>query len=612
MLYTLIGLFVTVTPFILVRLFKNKLNGFFTVLTSLFFVHLCTALITQSIHVFTYDIILSIHTIVLCIALLIYKRNRNSVENGSSLKDELKSNFNIGRLFIQRSWFILIIVFLGLAVLYSIRFNYSGTVDTAFGTKQVSHSSYTYPLYSDEWVGSSLVAYSIESKSLPLVNPLNANSPFINFLMASHAVFAEIILFFGLNSLTQYIYLAVLNSIFLCFSVFVISKLMNVRQSIAIVAALSVLLITNSGNLPGTWFVLPYIASLSLYLSAIVGFLLKNRLVLFGNLIASVLLYPPFIIFVVPFLLGISYDRKINFEKIHFFALRTIILFVVALGLVTLFALQSFTFSEIFSRATSFVFRQSLDNGRVSFDIWNIVPLYIIPFIPIGLYSLYKEKKKYILFPVVAGILFWIYYSLTTMVFLIEPSRIIVITSVLFLISSALGMERLYMYVLNHKALVFNPSTLISMKIILCIFFAFYVFNLPKLGLWHKLPLQAYINNMNYSFIPSPPVTRYLNEDDLRLFSGYTHKFFIAPPWKGLVIGVATENYPLDSKPSTLTNNILGYSVFLQASCDKKKEFIKKYNISLVYSSPVSCEGFLRKIGSSSEGLTLYRVEMSD
>lgn len=621
LLYPLIGLFVTTTPFVLVRLFKNRLNGFFTILTVLSFVHLCTALITQSTHTFSYEFVLSIHSIVLIVALYIYKKNKytpaNTVVDKTKDKTILqpdKTNSEIfimsSKQFMLRNWFVLLMIFLGAWVLYSIRFDYSGIVDTSFGTKQVVHSQYTYPLYSDEWIGSSLVSYSIESKYLPLVNPLNANSPFINFLFVSHSVFAELILILGLNPLTQYTYLAILNTFFLSLAVYVISRLNNVRKIISIIVSLSVLFITNSGNLPSTWFILPYSAALTLYLFSIIGFLLKNRIVLFVNLILSVLLYPPFIVFAIPFLLGTSYGRKVDLEKIRFFIIRSSILFILSLGVITLIALQSFSFSEIFQRAVSFVIRPSLDTGKVSFEIWNIIPLYIIPFIPFGLFFLVKNKKKYLYFPIIVGTLFWIYYSFTTMVFLIEPSRIITVSSVLFLIAGGIGMEYLYTYITTHTKLVSDLFMQTSLKIIVSLFFILYVLNLPRLGLWHKLPMQAKVDNQEYSFIPSPPITRYLQPDDLKLFSGYTHKVFIAPSWKGLVVGVATKNYPLDSKSSTLTNNILNYSTFMQASCENKRDLIKRYKIDLVYSRPIECPNLLKFIGTSEEGLSLYKTEL--
>ena len=112
----------------------------------------------------------------------------------------------------------------------------------------------------------------------------------------------------------------------------------------------------------------------------------------------------------------------------------------------------------------------------------------------------------------------------------------------------------------------------------------------------------------NLTVIPAAPANNYLHPDDLYLFKDIKQKRFIAPPWKGLVIGVATNNYPLETKSSTLTISILKFSEFFSADCKNKTKLADKYKISYVYSGKFDCPDF-KLIGNSREGLYLYRYK---
>lgn len=607
MLATSIGLIVICTPFILVVLFKNRLKAFLIVYTALSALHVLLALTTQALHIFTYSVVLAVHIAIALASLYIFFRNRKT----GSIDDVVKATSDCGKktyAYFTTHWFLILMVFLGFFLMYSVRFNYTGIVDTAVGVKHVVDSSYAYPLYSDEWIGASLVDYSIREKTLPLVNPLDAYTPFINFLVASHSLFSELSLVLQFDPISQYAFLAIINSTLLCLAIFLLLRSMSVGSSIAITASISALLITNSGNLPSLWYILPYTASLTFLVFGMIGYVVKNKVIQYTNLIISMLLYPPMIVFTVPFLLVVFFGDKYTINKKNIYSIIKILgLCICSISLILLFSLHKFSPYEIYSRALSFILRPSLDAGKVSFDIWNIIPIYLFPCVLVGLYVCYKQGKKFLYTPIILGLIMWIGYSYTSHVFLIEPSRAIVITSVLLIIVSGLGIKSLYVFVLRKFGLATDVGFRLGIKIIMCIFFALWILNLPKFGLWHKLPMTVHLDGAKQDLIPAPPVTRYLTNEDIELFGQYTGKRFISLPWKGLVIGVATRNYPLESKPSTLTNRMLRYQTFMNADCGMKEKLAKKHDLDLIYSTPFNCPNAFSVLGKSSEGLILYK-----
>lgn len=630
MLYTTIGIIVCLTPFILICLYKNKAKGFLTIFTTLSVVHVLTALATQSFGIFSYSVVLCVHVVVALYSIYVFIFSSKHTKNVEGSRGIHEDNRFIVVPKMLKQWFVLAIIALGLFLLYFTRFDYTGPVDTAVGLKQVSHSSYTYPQYSDEWIGSGLVSYSIREKALPLVNPLNPEEPFMNFLVAAHSLFAEVILVFNLNPLTQYVYLAILNGVLLAIGVYLILRLLLVRSSFASISALSVLLLTNSGNLPSTWYILPYIASLTFFLFGIASFLIKSRFAYLTSISISLVIYPPIIIFAAPFLLAASYTsyrKKLSLDKVKTVALQIGLIFLVVSGLLVLILSQSFSLLEIYDRTLSFLFRQGLDTGKVLYHFWNVIPVFLIPCICVGLFDVYRPVKinetqnvsktqndqissnqnnRTILITTIIGVVLWIMYGFTNTIFLIEPSRVVVITSMLLIIIAGIGMERMYTELDSYFDL--NSELFLKQlaKICFVVFFLFWIISSPKLGLWHKLSMIVASDYGAYSLLPAPPLSRYLTREDLALFSEYTDKRFISSPWKGLVLGIATENTPLDSKSSTLSNQTLRYKDFMKGDCIYKTIVARRYRVNLVYSTPFSCPKYFFEKGKSSEGFVLY------
>ena len=63
-------------------------------------------------------------------------------------------------------------------------------------------------------------------------------------------------------------------------------------------------------------------------------------------------------------------------------------------------------------------------------------------------------------------------------------------------------------------------------------------------------------------------------------------------------------------KPSTITNQILKYSLFMVSDCEKKRDLAWDYKIDYIYSNQFNCTGF-DFVDRSSEGLYLYEVKFS-
>jgi hypothetical protein len=163
-------------------------------------------------------------------------------------------------------------------------------------------------------------------------------------------------------------------------------------------------------------------------------------------------------------------------------------------------------------------------------------------------------------------------------------------------------------YLLGSAKLKSDSAEVSGIKILLI--FSFLIIAVFNSGTaYQKLVLRVNNGGKITRVNPAPPINRYLNEGDLKAFTGITKKIFIAPPWKGLVIGVATHNYPLESKPSIITNAHLSYSYFINSSCADKIKISQKYkNLEYVYSSKFDCPGF-EYVTEGGEGMGLYKVK---
>lgn len=588
-----LGFCLLVVPFVAIVCFKSLLRGFLTIFILSACFHLLVALVTQSLGVFSYSYTIFAATLWALgwVGVFLYK--------GTPFKISLKLSIPIA------VTFVIVVSFL-----VSIHYFYYGVVDSGITSSNihvVKNSSYTYPFYSDEWSAIALINYSMESGSLPFVNPLNHNIPIINFLAGFHSLVSQIILVLNFDALTQYVWITIANGILTCCFVFLIVRNLGLRLYSAIISSLTLLFVTNSGNLAGIIYFIPYSLSLNFLLASLLGHLLKDRLITTVGLLLSLAIYPPMIVFAVPILVVSWREKNLVKPGDH----KTIWIWgvVVVLFLLTIvYGIKDFTFMDVVKKFFFYLVRES-GEGTVSFKLWYVIPVFFLPFVFIGLFEILRKKVYILVYPVFVGVLYWMSYCLYDKVFLIEYTRIVSITSIFLILVGAFGVHAAIRYLEGEYSYFRAGLPRRILKILIFTFFIFCTFLSSRLNLWHKLVLEVQGKGGGVShYIPSPPVTRYLSDADLNAFRGIRDQVFISPRWKGLVVGVATHNFPLESKSSTITNKILTYNDFINSNCSKKNEYARRYRIDYVYSTSFSCESFTKVIIGDS-GLTLYKVD---
>lgn len=482
--------------------------------------------------------------------------------------------------------------------LSSIHYSYSGTVSTIEGQDVVTNSYYPYPYYSDEWVGVSLTEYSIHNNALPLVNPLDSNKHFANPLMVFYSVVAELFLVFGMNPLTGWAVFALINGLITSILVYKISRALGINAFAASIAMLSVPLITNATNAPGIWFFVPFLGSLSIFLLAILLTLKKE---LWFALIAytlSLMLYPPMVVFILPTILGIILLNKNNRNKILSAGIGVIIL---GAGFISIFLISNYGWIKATQLLTSWVIRHNLDGGIPYLAIWNIVPIPLLALACIGIIISFKKKLYQILFPVCVGLVMWVVYAYVPKTFIVDYSRIVSITAILLMPLIGLGSQIIIKYVSKLHSYI---KICLNIAIVVCV--CIVTLTYPSQNSWSKLTLAFQTSNGIEIIHPSNPINRYIDPTDLSLFANIHEKYFLSPSWKGLVIGVATHNYPLESKSSTIANQIMSYNDFVSGNCFTKNDMASGSQMTYVFAQPFNCPNFL-KIGDSPENLSLYQ-----
>ncbi|MEI8339581.1 MAG: hypothetical protein WCF94_02865 [bacterium] len=551
------------------------------IFTSFVVFHLGLALFTQYLHIFSYSVVLTTCGLVDLICLFFL------------LKKYKKFNFKV-------SWFLLVAIMIVGFELWSVHYSYTGLVATANGNRAVTNSSYSYPIFSDEWVGSALVDYSITNKTLPAVNPLSGNSQFPNLLVPVFSFLAEIFLILNLNPLLDYSIMAIASGLLICLLAYFSLVSFGVSEAGALLAVLAMPLITNGANLPGIWFLMPYLIAMIIYLACLSATTISNKIIFYALGILAVIFYPPLVVFVAPTVLVYLYK---NYSHKHFLYSALTAIGVVLIIILGLLIIDKNLLVKVWMDVLSKITRDNLVGGIPNFNLFYVIPFYILIFSALGLWQAFRNKNYYILKALAVGAVFWTAYMFTNKVLIIDGPRVVVITSILLVMCASYGFD----YLIGLTKLKADSAEVSGIKILMVVFFLIMLAFYPGTA-YQKLVLRVNNSGKITRVNPAPPINRYLNEGDLKAFSGITKQTFVAPPWKGLVVGVATHNYPLDSKPSIITNTWLSYSQFINLPCGQRLVTARNYHLNYVYSEKFTCPGF-EYVTEGGEGMGLYKVK---
>ena len=578
MISLIIGLAFLILQFSFIFKFEDSRKGFFYLSGILFAFYLFSSFILQLFGLFNYPIFFSFN-LFFTVALFFFFRG--------------KYNFK------KIDWiFLLLVVFLFVGF-YQVHYNFDGVVTTlTTGYQSVESFSYSYPYFSDEWANVALSDYSLKSGGLASVNPLWPQDSFLDLEVAFHSFSSGIFLFLGLNPLTDYVKVGLFFSLFNCILFYFLLRSFKVDKIYSGVSTFLFSLILNGANLPGLWYFIPITLGISSFLISLY-FLNENDLK--KSILSSVLIlffYPPLFVFYLPLILFYAYENK-NLKK-NMSKFLGICVFVFLLLLVPIFIHgQSNFISYIWGK----LFYGTFTSGAIPhFSFWRIIPLVSLFFFPFGFYSLYL-KKKWLLAPLVVGVIYWVLYSFVFWRFIIEYERLVYFTSFYVVFISGIGISYLDGSLL--KSFSNYKKYFKIVLIILFVLLAFNSFRFERTSDWKSLKLYSVNGDV---FDPASPVNSYLVDDDLRIFANISGEKFLAPPWKGLVIGVATGNYPLETKPATVTVRKYPYLQFMNLDCYEKTIVANNFGLKYVYSVPFECENF-KLVDSSREGFGLYLVK---
>lgn len=588
MLKTIIGVIILLSPFLLLNKFKDKKLGFAYIISFVIAFHLFLAILTQAFHIFTYPIVLTINLIIF-LAIII------------------KTDFR--KISLKVDWILVIIIIIAFIHLFSVHYNYSGRV-TAFDGggrvhKEVRNIRYPYPYFADEWYAIAFAKYSIQSKSLPLVNPLWHNSPFPNLELPFHSFVSEIILLLDLDPLTDYTVLTIFSGLLICVLIYIFFRINRVNRLSSGIACLFALYITNGANLPGIWTLIPIIMGI---IPMLLGYLFMSvgdkKMILFMAFL-TLIFYPPlFMFYTVSLILYFIFANISKKEKIKSISLYLIVSVFAAIILSVFVFLIVSPFSNAFSYILSKIFYETFTKNAIpDFSIWKVIPIPILILSVFGVFKLIK-KKIWLVAAVFVGLIYWLLYSFRLERFIIEYARVVVPTSILIVLLSGFGLHYLIRY-LRRVDFIRKYQILQIAEILILILFLISAFSYTQRDNWQELKLY-YVKNRRV-LNPAAPANHYLHPDDLKLFEGIKEKRFLSIPWKGTVIGAATDNYPLETKEGTISNMMVRFLKFMNADCDRKMKIAGDRKIDYVYSPKFNCAK-MELIGTSSEGLYLYKV----
>lgn len=587
MLTTIFGLILLVFPFILISLFPDKKRGFLYVLFFWLLFQTLLALITQSLKISYYWVEIGC-TIIADLAILYYFWGTKKQKLFLDIK--------------KIDWVVVVVALISILCLLQVHYNYTGKISLAtdeIGTyHQVKNMVYPYPYLSDEWYAVSLINGAIENHFLPVINTLN-NKIFIDLQLFFHSFMAQIMLVLNLNPLLGYTALSAVFNSLLILLVFIFLRLNNISKKASAICSLLGLYIVSGANLPGLWHFIPFNLGLLFFLLSLCFIEFANPKIVFLSSIFSCLFYPPLFLFNLLFLIIFTIQKKITKTVIKIFLLLTIILLTVYCAVFFLLPDSAKNILSINHLMSRVFFVSLLYPLSPQINFYDVIPLSAILLSIFGIYYLYKNKNWLLLSELILGSVFWIFCALSKYRFFMGYERVVIFVSLILIIISGFGLLNLENYFKNKKIIKILESIILFLFLISTPFYT--------MGeAWRNVISIDYTNG--YIETPRAPANNILTSEDLRIFKNIKKQTFLSLPWKGTVIGVATNNYPILTKGGTISmgpRDLLDN--FLNANCQGKNTLAKKFNLDYIYVYEFDCPGFM-KINESNEGLILYKT----
>ncbi|MBI1833539.1 MAG: hypothetical protein HYR90_01810 [Candidatus Andersenbacteria bacterium] len=593
----LAGLALLLVPFLLGS--STSRFRFVLILSGVIGFHTIVALTTQSVHFFTYPVLLTIHLIALLIL---------------GFVQHWHIHLPSWRHF---DYMAVIVVVISILYLGAAHFYYTGpTTDIASTVREVKNSrDYPYPYYVDEWYAIAFIKQAIATKSLPVGNPLtNPPAPFPNFEAATHSFLANLTLLLNLDPVQHYTAVSVAFNTIIVLLLYLILREQNVHSAPAALASLGSLYIVSGANLPGLWTLVPLTMGL-VGLFCTLFFLSRHTLysALLGSII-TLLFYPPLILFLVP-ALGVALLTATNVpsstkRRITLLSLSAAIL--TGIVVVLFFVASSPESVRTIGGFISYVWQNALlyqnftEGGIPHYSPFTIIPWPLVAAASIGIYFAFRQKRWWLLAPLAVSILLWLIYSFTPWHVLIGQQRTIITASLLITLAAGFGFSTIFRYALYimrsfpHRVLVVRV-----LSVAVPLFFLILLPTYTSRTHWKKLTLTH--PETGQLFRPAAPANRYLHPDDVRIFSNISGQKFLSLPWKGTVIGTATGNFPAATKSGTISLDPTLPDRFRAATCKQKKQIAERNNLTYIYLPAFECPHFA-PLETSSEDLTLYQV----
>lgn len=602
---TLLGLTLLAAPLLSLPRFTDKRTGLAILLGVTLVMHLSIALLTQAAHLFTYPIVVSCTLITLVIGFSL-SRPRQLVADWYRLLTQAQSWLP------RAEWGLLAVIGLALVGLHQVHRNYTGliSVSDAPGYTQVQHLSYPYPYYSDEWYAIAFIKDSIAHRRLPLTFPYtHEHAPFANLEAPVHALLAELVVLLNLDPLSQYTLLTVGAGTLICVLLYLILRHLEVDQPAATVTAVSTLFITSGANLPGLWHLIPVIVGTISLLLTIIMLARRQRAgtIIGGSLTA--LLYPPLIIFLLPALgvLLLTDDRWSRRDKQLIAGSISGLVILAGLVLLTVFwrtltgDLANFTSGLKHLVTTALVYQTYTPDALPRYLPWYVLHPLVLAVALLGAPRLWRQAR-WLAVMLLTGSVLWLIYSQSEWRVIIEYQRVVLVTAIIAVISAGLGLQ----HALTAAAHTLRePRLPLAGTAALLIFITLGLTTYTSRTTWQQLILRL---ETGHIVQPAAPANTYLHPDDLRLFAPLHEQRFLSLPWKGTVLGAATDNHPVSTKPGTISLNPGLPTEFLQADCAGKTALATAHHLTYAYLPPFRCQGFT-STGQSAEGLVLYRLE---